>query len=403
MQFLNKDGQLFQEGRKTRNSIMESTQALLNAAKVMPDNPMLKAFAETMAAWKAKHPIFRKAAHFRELAGVVLTRNTYDWFTEILDDPNCPSPADHQTLLTTWVTSKLRGVSDTSNWFRPTEALTYKLLATDLRGAVIGDIKLPFPAFYIQLPADVVYLKDPETGWHNVRTLTISQGTITEQTKALLAKRGADITLLPAGRRLVIETYGEPNENSKSAFDDLWSFKSYEIGDEACPVEDVIAHPALQKWGEVERVLTQGKIGERVLDGMEVREMLFKFVLNFGIYLGTEKATCEFAHKEEIERLHGGKKFKNLRKPVQNKIRALQNDRLFDVGTEVTIDPEIREIVRTEGAQRHALTYRTLVRGHWRNQAHGPNHTLRVRKWIEPHIRGADLPTKVVGHNYTVK
>ena len=149
--------------------------------------------------------------------------------------------------------------------------------------------------------------------------------------------------------------------------------------------------------------MNRGRLGERLLDGLEVRNVLLKFVLNFCIYLGTERGTAKHIHKDEIERLHQGKKFKNLRAPVQEKIRRLQNDRVFEVGTEVKVDEELREIVRTEGTGGYRLTYRTLVRGHWRNQAHGPARALRTRKWIEPHVRGTELPTKVVGHTYEIK
>lgn len=42
---------------------------------------------------------------------------------------------------------------------------------------------------------------------------------------------------------------------------------------------------------------------------------------------------------------------------------------------------------------------RGLVRGHWRNQAHGPGRALRTLRWIEPFWRGGDeLPIAVRSH-----
>lgn len=38
----------------------------------------------------------------------------------------------------------------------------------------------------------------------------------------------------------------------------------------------------------------------------------------------------------------------------------------------------------------HHLTKRFIVRGHWRNQAHGPNRSLRRPTWISPHIKGPE-------------
>lgn len=42
---------------------------------------------------------------------------------------------------------------------------------------------------------------------------------------------------------------------------------------------------------------------------------------------------------------------------------------------------------------RRAYSHRFIVRGFWRNQAHGPGHSLRRRQWIPPYVKGpADKP-----------
>ena len=46
----------------------------------------------------------------------------------------------------------------------------------------------------------------------------------------------------------------------------------------------------------------------------------------------------------------------------------------------------VRDFVRGVGRDSPHVT--TLVRGHWRQQAHGPRHTLRRTTWIEPFWRG---------------
>jgi hypothetical protein len=366
----------------------------------------------TQSRFDRKLPIFREAAFFREEAAKVWADlPQVDWFSELLGNQKFKhmqtlvgnGVADLQSTMMVWVCQKLREVSDTSNWFRPTEGLTYKLLATDLKGAVVGDLKLPYPAFYVEVPSKVFYLQDKKTGWHEVRALTVVRGCITERTVEI-ARGIGDILAgtIELGDRLIIEAYAEPNANSANPFDDAWLFKSYRIEDESASI-DIIVDRSIYHDREYERTLNRGRIGERELDGLEVRTMLMQFVLNLCIYLGTDKATVEHIHKEEIERLHKGKKFKNLRKNVQDRVRDLQNDKVFLVGTDVAVDHEIKEYVRTEGTGGFKLTYRTLVRGHWRNQAHGPKRALRTRKWIEPHIRGAELPTKVVGHTYEVE
>lgn len=364
---------------------------------------------EISRLWLRGVPIFRKAAQFREeTARGFSALPPVGWFSELLGFPEFRRLAaqrggsDLQSTLMVWVMLKLREVSDTSNWFRPSEALVYKLLATDLHGAVCGDLKPPLSAFYIEMPADLFYLKDRRTGWHEVRALTVAQGAITERTIEVASANddpGAEGVEL--GPRLFVECYAEPNASSRDPFDDSWLFMSYRMLGDQVPVDDVIRTSIRDEKREAE--LHQGRLGDRILNGIEVREFLFKFVLNLCVYLGSERAHVKHVHADEIARLTKGKKPKQLRKNVKERLRRLREERIFDVGSDVVVDAELREYVRTEGTGGFRLTYRTLVRGHWRNQAHGPGYTLRTRRWIEPHVRGAELPTKVVGHNYEVK
>ena len=368
--------------------------------------------AKITADWKAGRPVFRAAAKFREQTVSLLNVPTVDWFSELIHDPvihqelkdsYTGNTVHVQTAFVVWLTQKLRAVSNTSSWFRVSEGLAYKLLATDLKGAVIGDLKLPLPAFYIEIPAGMFWLEDKQTGWHEVRMLGAVLGNITQKTMDLARAAGdytADDMLI--GERLVVEAYGEPNATSVSPFDDTWIFKSYNVTDKELDI-----HESLERISGPERDheahLNRGKIGNRIIDGWELRQVMIRFVLNLCIYLGSEKASVEHVHEAEIKRLHNGKKFKLLRKHIQEKIRALQHDLVFAVGSDVTISPEMKELVANDGTGVRTQAYRTLVRGHWRNQAHGPGRTLRTRRWIEPHVRGADLPTPVVGHNYQVK
>ncbi len=63
----------------------------------------------------------------------------------------------------------------------------------------------------------------------------------------------------------------------------------------------------------------------------------------------------------------------------------------YDLGKEVAIDlrQELRRVLRgsREGA---SPSVQFLVRGHWRNQAHGEGRSLRRRQWIEPFWKGPE-------------
>lgn len=364
--------------------------------------------------FKAKEPVFREATQFRERTASAWMKpdgTTPTWFSEIVAHPSYREYTkksgfmnlDTHSTLMAWVVMRLRDVSSTSNWFCPSEGLTYKLTATDLVGATCGDLKLPMEAFYIELPPKFMYLEDPKTGWHEVRVLTVTKGEITNKTLEIARKYDADaanVTDSLLGPRLLVECYAGPNDNSRDPFDDSWLFMTYKVLEDDANIDKVLN--ASMELSKVEE-LQQGRIGERIFSAREVRIFLLKFVLNFCVYLGSEKATKKHQHAEEITRLEAGKKRKNLRKNVQERIKRLEEDRIFLVGTDVEIDLEMKEIIQTEGTASYKLTYRTLVRGHWRNQAHGPGWKLRTRKWIEPHVRGQELPTKTVGHNYKME
>lgn len=58
--------------------------------------------------------------------------------------------------------------------------------------------------------------------------------------------------------------------------------------------------------------------------------------------------------------------------------------------TSVDLRPLRHVRMSDEPGEGHRLTHRHYVRGHWRNQAHGPGHSLRKRMYVEPYIKGPE-------------
>lgn len=74
--------------------------------------------------------------------------------------------------------------------------------------------------------------------------------------------------------------------------------------------------------------------------------------------------------------------------------------RVYQLGKPIKVDcrPAVREWL---GGTRESGTVNVqfLVRGHWRNQPHGPKKTLRRRQWIEPYWKGEkDAPIPLRSH-----
>jgi len=74
--------------------------------------------------------------------------------------------------------------------------------------------------------------------------------------------------------------------------------------------------------------------------------------------------------------------------------------RVHDVGRTVQIDPILVKYARA-GAREVALQIKSrfIVRGHYRNQAHGPGWRDRKSIWIEPFFKGPEEGAKIV-HTY---
>lgn len=86
--------------------------------------------------------------------------------------------------------------------------------------------------------------------------------------------------------------------------------------------------------------------------------------------------------------------------PAQKKRQEQPGLAHWTIGREIKISPELVRIARA-GAREIAfhIKSRYMVRGHYRNQAHGPARSLRTSRWIAPHARGPEEGARLV-HTY---
>ena len=82
------------------------------------------------------------------------------------------------------------------------------------------------------------------------------------------------------------------------------------------------------------------------------------------------------------------------------------NQARFMLSASVVVDlrDHLKAVLRGEKKTRDGgrINFQFLVRGHWKNQSHGPRHSLRKRIWIQPFWKG-DEHARVLLRNYTVK
>jgi hypothetical protein len=67
----------------------------------------------------------------------------------------------------------------------------------------------------------------------------------------------------------------------------------------------------------------------------------------------------------------------------------------------VEVGPSIKRLERDHPPEMNSPAVRFLVRGHWRNQAHGEGRSLRTFKWIEPFWKGPEM-AEIVNKPYRV-
>jgi hypothetical protein len=76
----------------------------------------------------------------------------------------------------------------------------------------------------------------------------------------------------------------------------------------------------------------------------------------------------------------------------------------LSVGDSITIDRNWNQPTETEGikGENKRITPTWIVRGHFRNQAHGKNFQERKITWIEPYVKG-DMSKEIHGKSYDAK
>jgi hypothetical protein len=64
----------------------------------------------------------------------------------------------------------------------------------------------------------------------------------------------------------------------------------------------------------------------------------------------------------------------------------------YVLGSDVRVQFDCRDAVAAcaRGERKNAPTVQWIVRGHWRNQPHGPGRTERKRMWIQPYWKGPE-------------
>lgn len=282
------------------------------------------------------------------------------------------------------------------NWGRPTFVLSRDLYAalilTDCRGLKGSDLKPPFESFCLVLPEDNgMNIKDDDgTSWAakmlNFTTgRTLGRGNAAQSAEMLNSLCNM---IYAEGLPPTAEARADLGAVTREAHAEylphttLWSctrlfatenplllatYRMYHM-----PKDD----DSLEQWLEGSKT-TKGSL-EVSSDDEQTLKMAHRLIANFVIYLSSHKLPAPERQSSLL------KKKKQL---------SDQNATIYRVGSAVRLGNHLFEaarqaINRPKQKALWRLHSRFVVRGHWRNQAHGPERKERKRLWIQPFWKG---------------
>lgn len=291
-----------------------------------------------------------------------------------------------------WLETELRRLSSTPNILVPADPLAYRLLATDTQGVHGRDVTSPFPAFILVLPPKLFGTTYRTSGRHYATHVKVG----IEDNPAQW-----NMEVMPELRALHWRIEHGKGSHSKQDFDYPYSQATAFLTRDAVHLE---VHGNITTWDEVSFF-----IGDQATNFAGIHTAMCNYLVNTLLYLGRakERGELRLQNAEELRKAKDKAMKKHPRKVDVERYRRLKDtSSIFEYGTHVVIDHDIERMVRTGNKPRGTkweMSYKTVVRGHWRSQAHGPGRTLRRPQWIQPHTRGPDFSEKIAGHVYVVK
>jgi hypothetical protein len=267
------------------------------------------------------------------------------------------------------------------------------MLLTDARELDVDLVRLPFPAMLIMMP-DGFAIGAEGRSYTKIHVTEIS---------------GNDLRVLHAGDRVWDALSALPLEEARETLEELMSPTR-----RSASLLDQVGTPLVGPSTSLRPSALGGALHIYATDGVNVLDTLIDREglswdafddLSDGVTDDADKSARQtlrqivfgmLAYANAIDR-SVEPRFPEPRRPASaDKPRAAQ----WTIGRTIRIDPMLVQLAR--GGNREAmfrLKHRFIVRGHYRNQAHGPQRTLRTSRWITPHWKGPTEGATLV-HTY---
>lgn len=254
----------------------------------------------------------------------------------------------------------------TNRCYRVNPHLARRLHHTELRGVHAGDLRLPYPAIYIEIPRELgLQIWNTESGWHDLI--------------------GCYVVEEPApDRKWWIMCWGEPKgEIAPGIADDALVYWAMRLPDDQWTVDQIIADTASPKPLDI-RVNDWQKRYQHF--NLQPWPDIFRWIMNLMVYVTSSDARIALdpaSEKAYRERQRG--RTPEKRRAAEYRWRRLGHTMIVGQGV--------------KPLEHHELTVRTLVTGHWRHVVCGARGQDRKLNWIQPYWRGpVDAPISQTQH-----
>lgn len=356
----------------------------------------------TLAArYGANLPELRRMIHAAEQADAEIAE-VYAEFEGILSKPwesqrgKIAATGDDVEVLARWLLTWARSGHNT---FDLSQDFVAAMLLTDHRELAIADVRLPFPALLITIPDG--FARGSEGG-HYTKIHVVSTSKADVNVLDAAAKVTAVLQpLAPDARGRVLSSLeGAPPSTISSLVDRA------HIMTGARPAASLVApapspderhlfiyasdgaralyttvDTATLTWDGLESLPDAG------LDGTdhEIQRSIWRIVFGSLAYVTAVNTAVEP---------------RDATRPVAAVGHGKPRVRHWEIGRTIKIAPELVRAARA-GSRETAfqVKHRFIVRGHYRNQAHGPERALRTRRWIAPFWKGPEDGAELV-HTY---
>jgi len=289
-----------------------------------------------------------------------------------------------QTIFSSWLNQQTH--KHGNKRYQVTLGLAERLAFTELRGIYARDIRLPFPAIIVEIPASLAF---------GIENLKIPKALLIQEEAPGGSAQLAGISRVWNMSLIPLQQIGHLKEDERTILARLffWEDLKWEASVQRSSVELYQLSPLVPMGVQLDMFAASGN--------PDVQRKLMNLAANLVLYATNHNARAVPTNKEFVEL---GERIQKA-PPGAKKERLKERRRSLDPDYKIVLGTGVKRIP-DEVREGDKIGVRTLVSGFWRNQVFGPAKTLNEEgekvwipaekrehqmKWISPFWRGLEL------------